>query len=61
MMDLGIKVQTGKALGKDFSVESLRKDGYEAVFCGIGLPEVYTKQVKKKKKDEHNIRFFVIF
>lgn len=49
MMDLGIKVQTGKALGKDFSVESLRKDGYEAVFCGIGLPEVRNKSKKKKK------------
>eukprot|EP00163_Fabomonas_tropica_P009643 TRINITY_DN1946_c0_g1_i2.p1 TRINITY_DN1946_c0_g1~~TRINITY_DN1946_c0_g1_i2.p1 ORF type:complete len:890 (+),score=358.61 TRINITY_DN1946_c0_g1_i2:774-3443(+) len=36
MTDLGVKVEYGKTLGKDFTVESLKKD-YEAVFVGIGL------------------------
>lgn len=36
--DLGVKIHCGKALGKDFTIDSLRKDGYAAVFCGVGLP-----------------------
>ena len=32
----GFKVQTGKALGRDFTLESLKADGYKAVFLGIG-------------------------
>eukprot|EP01125_Pyxidicula_operculata_P018237 TRINITY_DN6477_c0_g1_i1.p1 TRINITY_DN6477_c0_g1~~TRINITY_DN6477_c0_g1_i1.p1 ORF type:complete len:1026 (-),score=284.33 TRINITY_DN6477_c0_g1_i1:104-2800(-) len=39
MLDLGVKVVTGKELGRDFTVESLKKDGFDAVLCGIGLPE----------------------
>lgn len=39
MKDLGVKIVYNKALGRDFTVESLRKDGYEGVFLGIGLPE----------------------
>eukprot|EP00050_Salpingoeca_kvevrii_P006076 m.287291 g.287291 ORF g.287291 m.287291 type:complete len:1028 (-) comp11749_c0_seq1:233-3316(-) len=39
MTDLGVKVETGKALGRDYTVESLKKDGYEAIYIGIGLPE----------------------
>jgi len=33
---LGVDLKTGVALGKDISVESLRKDGYKAVFLAIG-------------------------
>jgi len=36
---LGVKIHYNKALGKDFTVESLRNDGYEAVFLGTGLSE----------------------
>eukprot|EP00126_Sphaerothecum_destruens_P015591 Sdes_comp9617_c0_seq1m1100 len=39
MQDLGVKIQTNMALGKDFTIESLRKEGYEAIFVGIGLPD----------------------
>jgi dihydropyrimidine dehydrogenase (NADP+) len=42
MKDLGVKIEYGKELGRDFTVESLRKDGYEAVFLGIGMPKVAT-------------------
>jgi len=35
---LGVKIKTKKALGKDFTLESLRKDGYEAIFLGLGAP-----------------------
>lgn len=42
MKDLGVKIVTGKALGKDFTIDSLKKDGYEVVFNGIGFPVVST-------------------
>lgn len=38
MKDLGVKVVHGKSLGKDFTIESLRKDGAKAIFVGIGAP-----------------------
>ncbi len=36
---LGVEIETGVALGRDFSLRSLREDGYEAVFLGIGAPD----------------------
>ncbi|XP_061413884.1 dihydropyrimidine dehydrogenase [NADP(+)]-like isoform X2 [Lethenteron reissneri] len=40
MQDLGVKVECGRALVVgDLTLESLRKDGFAAVFIGIGLPE----------------------
>ena len=37
--DLGVRVHYNKELGKDFSIQELRKQGYEGIFVGIGLPE----------------------
>ena len=39
MKDLGVQIVTGKSLGKDLSLASLKADEYAAVFLGIGLPE----------------------
>lgn len=40
MLDLGVKLITGKALGADFSLKSLNEqEGVECVFIGIGLPQ----------------------
>jgi dihydropyrimidine dehydrogenase (NADP+) len=41
MKDLGVKIETGKALSAShgLTLESLRKDGFKAVFLGIGLPD----------------------
>jgi dihydropyrimidine dehydrogenase (NADP+) len=50
MEDLGVKVVYGKSLGKDFTVESLRAEGYDVVFVGIGLP--------KPKVDSSSHSFF---
>ncbi len=36
---LGVAIHTGKRLGRDFTLEGLRTEGYEAVFLGIGCPE----------------------
>ncbi len=33
---LGVEVRTGVKLGKDFTLESLRKDGYRAIFVAVG-------------------------
>ena len=35
--DLGVEIRTGMALGRDFTLESLKKDGYAAVFLAVGL------------------------
>jgi len=38
--DLGVRFQHGRRLAKDdLTIERLRKDGYEAIFVGIGLPQ----------------------
>ncbi len=36
ILDLGIDVEYEKYFGKDFTLDSLKEDGYEAVFLGIG-------------------------
>ena len=36
ILDMGVELRTGAALGRDFSLSSLRDDGFEAVFLGIG-------------------------
>lgn len=36
---IGVKIETGKALGKDFTIKSLKDKGYDAVFVAIGAPE----------------------
>eukprot|EP01126_Amoeba_proteus_P040937 TRINITY_DN4391_c0_g1_i4.p1 TRINITY_DN4391_c0_g1~~TRINITY_DN4391_c0_g1_i4.p1 ORF type:complete len:1068 (-),score=286.80 TRINITY_DN4391_c0_g1_i4:118-3249(-) len=39
MLDLGVKVVTGKSLGRDFTIQGLKDQGYDVVFNGIGFPE----------------------
>lgn len=36
ILSLGIDLHLEKALGKDFTIESLQKEGFDAVFIGIG-------------------------
>lgn len=36
--NMGVDIRTGMRLGKDFKLEDLRRDGYEAVFLGVGAP-----------------------
>lgn len=37
--NMGVKIKTGQALGSDFTVRSLKNDGFDAVFVAIGAPE----------------------
>lgn len=45
MCDLGVNVHYNKELGRDFTVQSLKDDGYAAIFCSIGLPEAKTVDI----------------
>lgn len=46
MKDLGVKVEYGKKLGDNgFTLESLKSEGFEAVFVGIGMPEPKIEKV----------------
>ena len=36
--NLGVKIKTGKRLGKDFTVAELKEQGYEALFLAVGAP-----------------------
>jgi dihydropyrimidine dehydrogenase (NADP+) len=40
LKDLGVHLQYNTTFGKDITFDSLQKDGYEAIFLGIGLPSV---------------------
>jgi heterodisulfide reductase subunit A-like polyferredoxin len=33
---VGVEIRLNQALGRDFSIESLRADGYQAIFMGVG-------------------------
>ena len=37
--NMGVTIHTGQALGKDFTIQSLRDQGFEAIFVGIGAPQ----------------------
>ena len=36
---MGVTIKTNKRLGGDFTLQSLREEGYEAVFLGLGAPK----------------------
>jgi NADH-quinone oxidoreductase subunit F len=38
IVNMGATLQTGKALGRDFTLAQLKEQGYEAVFLGVGAP-----------------------
>eukprot|EP01135_Chromosphaera_perkinsii_P007593 Nk52_evm49s914 gene=Nk52_evmTU49s914 len=53
MKDLGVEVVYNKALGRDFTLESLKKENFEAIFVGIGLPEPKKIPQFEKLEREH--------
>lgn len=38
ILSLGVELKCNMRLGRDFTIDSLRKDGFRAIFLGIGLP-----------------------
>lgn len=41
ILDLGIEAYTNHVMGRDFTIQSLRDEGYDAVFLGIGAWKDY--------------------
>jgi formate dehydrogenase (NADP+) beta subunit len=39
ILSLGVDLQCNQQLGRDFSIADLRRQGYRAIFLGIGLPK----------------------
>jgi len=39
ILSLGVELKCNQRLGRDFTLASLRRDGYKAIFLGIGLPK----------------------
>ncbi len=37
--DLGVEIRTKQALGRDFTLKSLKDDGYEMVYLAVGAPQ----------------------
>jgi len=37
IVNMGVRVRTGKRWGRDFTLQGLREQGFEAVFIGVGL------------------------
>ena len=50
---LGVTIETGKKLGRDFTLQSLKDQGYEAVFIGVGAPKGV--QLKLKGSDAKDV------
>jgi len=48
ILDLGVKLSTNVALGRDFTVASLKQDGFDATFLGLGAWESSTMRVKNE-------------
>ena len=46
----GVKFEFGKTLGKDITVESLKKDGFEAIFAAIGNEKKVQSQITGSEK-----------
>jgi len=63
---LGVEIQPDMQMGKDFTLDSLKQDGFEAVFVGIGTSKGITLNLEGKDADgvdesisflkEYNIR-----
>ncbi|MBN2347253.1 MAG: FAD-dependent oxidoreductase [Bacteroidales bacterium] len=44
--NMGVDIVTGKKLGVDFTLSSLKEEGYEAVFVGVGAPNGLLPNIK---------------
>ena len=49
--DLGVQFKTGVELGKDITIDQLRKDGFKAFFLGIGSHECKVLGIEGEDQD----------
>jgi heterodisulfide reductase subunit A-like polyferredoxin len=47
---LGVEVRLNQALGKDFTIDSLQKDGFKAVFVALGTHKALQLQIPGEKE-----------
>lgn len=52
VMSLGINIKTCVEFGKDISVESLKKEGYEDIFLGIGAQKLGTYKLTDRETQD---------
>ena len=50
--DLGVEVRTGMRWGEDFSLESLKEMGFDAIFLAIGAQKAKTMGIADEEKTE---------
>ncbi len=48
--DLGVEVRTGMALGRDFSLDDLKEEGFDAVFVGIGAHKASSMRLEREEE-----------
>jgi len=51
LKSMGVKFVTGKGLGRDFTIDSLKSEGYAAIFLGIGAHENRKLNVPGEESD----------
>jgi formate dehydrogenase (NADP+) beta subunit len=51
ILEMGVELRTGQRLGRDFSLASLRDDGFAAVFVGVGCMRGRDLQIPGVDKD----------
>lgn len=39
ILSMGVELKCNQKLGRDFSIDDLRRQGYKAIFLGVGLPK----------------------
>ena len=51
VLEMGVELRTGTALGRDFTLTSLRDEGFQAVFLGIGATKGRDLNIPGNDKD----------
>lgn len=51
ILHLGVELKTGWALGKDFSIQTLKDQGFQSIFIGIGTSKSKTFDIAGKHLD----------
>ncbi|MGD8505757.1 MAG: FAD-dependent oxidoreductase [Candidatus Bathyarchaeota archaeon] len=46
--DVGVEIRMGLIFGEDLTIDSLRDDGYEAMFLAMGVQKVWSRKLKRQ-------------